>query len=427
MELANGCLEIFAAMVILMLLVSMRSGQLADTFEKRLTAMIVCHMAVLLLDAARWLLFSYTDRPVLLIVLSVLPTVLALLGNCIFCCFAVSFLSTRGPISRRTKITLVSLFVLTVLIWGTFILLNGVQSMANMQINHKTMRFSGAYWAGHFGWASVCLLGIGFVLRCRRGLKSNELLSLLSYCFFPLIALLLRFLWDGPQIFLSTSLSIIWIYAVMQREQRARFLEQENQLTQSHRAILLSQIQPHFLYNTLTAICGLCDENPKEAKKVTAEFADYLRHNLDSLTQSKPVPFEDELKHTKVYLGIEQKRFEERLRVVYDIERVDFCVPSLTMQPLVENAVKHGAVKRKNGGTVTIFTRKREDCYEITITDDGVGFDINEPHTDHNAHIGIQNVRDRLWSMCGGTLDIKSEVGKGTAATIKIPKGDADS
>ncbi|MEG1084417.1 MAG: histidine kinase, partial [Hydrogenoanaerobacterium sp.] len=296
-----------------------------------------------------------------------------------------------------------------------------------MQTNHDAMRFSWAYWAGHFGWAAVCVLGIEFVLRCRKELKAAELLSLLSYCVFPLIALFLRFFWDGPQIFLSTSLSIIWIHAVMQREQRVRFLEQESQLTQSRMAILLSQIQPHFLYNALTAICGLCDENPKEAKRVTAEFADYLRHNLDSLTQSKPVPFEDELEHTKVYLGIEQKRFEERLRVVYDIKRADFCVPSLTIQPLVENAVKHGVVKRKNGGTVTISTRERESCYEIIIADDGVGFDINEPQTDPDTHIGIQNVRDRLWSMCGGTLDIKSEVGKGTAATIKMPKGDTDS
>ncbi|MEG0681500.1 MAG: hypothetical protein RR581_07720, partial [Eubacterium sp.] len=244
MEHANGCLEIFAALVILILLVSMRSGNQADTFEKRLTAMIICHMAVLLLDATRWLLFGHINQPVLLIVLSVLPTALALLWNGIFGCFAVSFLATRGPISRRTKITLVSLFMLTVLIWVAFILINNVQSAANMQINHEAMHFSWAYWAGHLGWASVCFLGIGFVLRCRKGLKSNELLSLLSICVFPLIALFLRFFWDGPQIFLSTSLSIIWIYAVMQREQRTRLLEQESQLTQSRMAILLSQIQP---------------------------------------------------------------------------------------------------------------------------------------------------------------------------------------
>ncbi|MEG2324342.1 MAG: histidine kinase [Anaerovoracaceae bacterium] len=199
--------------------------------------------------------------------------------------------------------------------------------------------------------------------------------------------------------------------------------EKEIQLLQSRISIMLSQIQPHFLYNTLTAICGLCDENPKEAKKVTAEFADYLRHNLESLTQSTPVPFEDELRHTKVYLGIEKKRFEQRLNIVYDIANIDFRIPALTIQPLVENAVKHGVTRKKSGGTVTLSTRKLEDCYEIIIADDGVGFDVNEPLTDPNTHVGIENVRCRLWSICRGTLNIKSTVGDGTTAIIKIPRG----
>ncbi|MEG2620449.1 MAG: ATP-binding protein [Oscillospiraceae bacterium] len=96
------------------------------------------------------------------------------------------------------------------------------------------------------------------------------------------------------------------------------------------------------------------------------------------------------------------------------------------MQPLVENAVKHGVTKKRGGGTVTIATRERDDCYEITITDNGVGFDPSVPLDAPDTHIGIQNVQGRLWSMCGGTLAIESEIGKGTAATIKIPKGDAD-
>ncbi|MEG0903521.1 MAG: histidine kinase, partial [Lachnospiraceae bacterium] len=199
--------------------------------------------------------------------------------------------------------------------------------------------------------------------------------------------------------------------------------EKEIQLLQSRISIMLSQIQPHFLYNTLTAICGLCDENPKEAKKVTAEFADYLRHNLESLTQSTPVPFEDELRHTKVYLGIEKKRFEQRLNIVYDIADINFRIPALTIQPIVENAVKHGVIRKKSDGTVTLSTREREDCYEIIIADDGVGFDVNEPLTDPDTHVGIENVRCRLWSICRGTLDIKSIVGEGTTAIIRIPRG----
>lgn len=197
----------------------------------------------------------------------------------------------------------------------------------------------------------------------------------------------------------------------------------EVELIQSRIAIMLSQIQPHFLFNTLTAICGLCDENPKEAKKVTTEFADYLRHNLDSLTQSNPIPFEDELHHTKVYLTIEQKRFEGRLKLVYDITVADFHIPALTIQPIVENAVKHGVTKKKGGGTVTVSTREQEHCYEIIIADNGVGFESTQPLDESDTHIGIENVSNRLWSICQGKLTVVSEIDVGTVATISIPKG----
>lgn len=200
--------------------------------------------------------------------------------------------------------------------------------------------------------------------------------------------------------------------------------EKEKQLLQSRIAILLSQIQPHFLYNALTTICGLCDENPKEAKKITAEFADYLRHNLDTLNKNTSVPFLDELQHTKIYLSIEKKRFEEKLNVVYHIDAMGFFIPSLTVQPLVENAVKHGILKRKKGGTITISAKENADDYQITIEDDGIGFDPYQSMPESETHIGITNVRDRLWSICQGTLTIESEIDRGTRAIIKIPKGD---
>lgn len=155
---------------------------------------------------------------------------------------------------------------------------------------------------------------------------------------------------------------------------------------------------------------------------MTAKFSDYLRHNLGSLNQSDPIPFEHELSHTQIYLEIEQTRFGERLSIIYDIQTTNFKLPSLTMQPIVENAVKHGATKRKGGGTVTISTRAREDCYEVIIADDGVGFDTEKPQEHPDAHIGIENVCTRLWSIIHGTLTITSEVGISTVATIRIPK-----
>lgn len=426
MEIANGCLEIFSSLVIFILLIGMYSGRPTEKAEKQMLAMVLCHMVVLLLDATRWFLYQRTDLSVLMVVLSVAPTILALVGHAIFIYFAMGILAQRGPISLGFTVPLFSLFAVALLVWTSLILSNGIESAVNLQVNYDTLQHSWRYWGGHLSWSAVCVIGMILVWHCRKGLNKKELLSFMSYCIFPLIALLLRFFWDGPQIFLSTSLSLIWICVVIYRDQRQRLWEKENQLAQSRISLLLSQIQPHFMYNTLSAICGLCDTSPREAKQVTAEFADYLRHNLESINQSTPIPFSEELQHTKLYLSIEQKRFTEKLNPIYKIETEDFFIPALTVQPLVENAIKHGLMGRRNGGTVTLSTREREDCYEIAVIDNGVGFEESQPRVGDKIHVGIENARARLWSMCRGTLTITSQVGVGTVAVIEIPKPDEE-
>ena len=198
--------------------------------------------------------------------------------------------------------------------------------------------------------------------------------------------------------------------------------EQEAELMESRVAIMLSQIQPHFLYNSLTSISYLCGKDPAAAKHAINDFADYLRGNMDSLKQKTPVPFEMELKHVQIYLSLEKMRFEEELQIEYDIKVKEFRIPSLTIQPLVENAVKHGVGKSPEGGEVVISTREKENCYEVIVEDNGVGFDVNKIQEDGKTHIGISNVRSRLWEMSRATLDIVSAAGKGTTATITIPK-----
>lgn len=424
MEVTNGCLEVFAAIVILILLINTGHSKEKTHLEKSFSILLICHMLVLLLDAAHWFLYGRTDLPILMSILSFAPTILALIGNAVFIYFLFEFLSQKGLTSRKAGILLLLLLVMAILTWTSFILLNGIQNATNLQTNHNELQYSWSYWLGHLLWGAACVIGMGFVFRCRRGLSKNEMLSLISYGVFLLIALLLRRFWDGPQIFLATSLSLIWIYAVTHKAQAQRLSEEEARLAQSRITILLSQIQPHFLYNTLTSICGLCDENPKEAKKITAEFADYLRHNLDSLSQRAPIPFSEELRHIKIYFDIEKKRFEDKLNIVYDIETDDFLLPSLSVQPLVENAVKHGIRKEKAGGVITLSTKEKGTCFEISIEDNGVGFDINAQKTNEKSHLGIQNVRDRLWAMCNGRLIVKSEVGVGTTVLISIPKGE---
>lgn len=197
----------------------------------------------------------------------------------------------------------------------------------------------------------------------------------------------------------------------------------QKELYEAEVKIMVSQIRPHFLYNALTSIAMMCELDPMTAKEATITFSKYLRGNMDSLKQTKAVPFEQELSHLKNYLYIEKLRFDDLLNIEYDIQATDFEVPQLSIQPIVENAVKHGVGMAEDGGTVTISTRETDDAYEVIVSDDGVGFDVNAPKKDDGrSHIGMENTRKRLKDMCAAELIITSKVGEGTTVRVVIPK-----
>ena len=202
--------------------------------------------------------------------------------------------------------------------------------------------------------------------------------------------------------------------------------EHEDDLKAKQRIqIMLSQIQPHFLYNTLGAIKSTYYYDPELARGAIDQFTDFLRHNMDSLTDDQPISFEKELEHVRCYLDLLQLRFGDSLRVEYDLECTDFRIPTLTLQPLVENAVSYGVRKNPKGnGLVIIRTRELPESYEVSVIDNGPGFvPDNVPGDSERSHIGIQNVRSRLHSAIGAELTIRSEPGKGTAAVMILPKG----
>lgn len=211
--------------------------------------------------------------------------------------------------------------------------------------------------------------------------------------------------------------SYIWLHLQFVREHEETLVAgQRVQLT-------ISQIKPHFLYNSLNAIAALCDKYPQQVKPAITKFARYLRGNMESIDQQGPIPFTKELEHTKTYLEIEQLRFEDALQVCYDIAYADFRIPALTMEPLVENAVRHGVRGNKGGrGTVSIATLDAGDHFEVIIADDGPGFDPAHIPDDGKPHVGLTNVRERLAAVCHGTLSIRSGQGEGTTATIILPK-----
>ena len=181
---------------------------------------------------------------------------------------------------------------------------------------------------------------------------------------------------------------------------------------------MLSQINPHFVYNTLSTIAAMCDTSPKQAKYLTIDFSQYLRRNINTLNGEAIIPFEQEMEHVECYLKIEKARFRERLNVIYSIGCKEFSVPPLTIQPIVENAVKHGITKKAEGGTIKICTYEENENYIIEIIDDGVGFDTETAE----FHVGIANVRSRIAARCRGELTVKSTIGVGTRVRIEIPK-----
>ena len=206
--------------------------------------------------------------------------------------------------------------------------------------------------------------------------------------------------------------------------QRSRLEAEKNimeaELKESRVAIMLSQIQPHFIYNTLGTIERMCLKDPQKAYELVRNFSLYLRGNFIELDSVTPIRFTEELKHVEYYANIEKVRFPD-MNIEYEVEATEFVLPALSVQPLVENAIKHGLMRLETGGTVVIRSFETPTHFCVEVKDDGVGFDTDAP-IDEKKHVGLRNIRGRLKAMVDGDLILESKPGVGTKAVIMIPK-----
>ena len=206
---------------------------------------------------------------------------------------------------------------------------------------------------------------------------------------------------------------------------KAKELEMEKivlnaQLSESRISTMMSQIRPHFIYNTLGSIEQLCKLDPPKAGELVHNFAKYLRGNFGELDNPKPILMSQEMEHVHHYISIENVRFPD-MTFSFEMNSDDFHIPALTVQPIVENAIKHGLMKLQKGGTIHVVTYETDTEYCISVEDDGVGFDTSAL-LDDRKHVGLRNIRERLKVMVNGTLEIESTVGVGTKVVVKIPK-----
>ena len=203
----------------------------------------------------------------------------------------------------------------------------------------------------------------------------------------------------------------------------------EGEVVSKEAAFLQAQIRPHFLFNALNVIASLCYTNPAKAAEVITDLATFFRYSFDFRNLQKYVTFREELEFIKAYVRIEQARFGDGLKVVYELEDTEgLMLPPLLLQPLIENAIKHGIRKRRTSGTVTIRVKSQEKHYCIEVENDGEGITPEEieealsPGRKPSGGVGLANIRKRLQMFYKTDLSLESQLGTGTKVTILLPK-----
>ena len=200
-------------------------------------------------------------------------------------------------------------------------------------------------------------------------------------------------------------------------DQGKRYLKQKEELANQKASLAVLQMRPHFIYNTMTSIYYLIEQDAPKAQQVTLDFTDYLRKNFTAIAKEGTIPFAEELEHMRAYLAVEQVRFEGKLFVEFDTPYTSFRLPPLTLQPIVENAVKHGVDPDLDPLTIRIQTREVKNGVEITVADTGPGFGVKD---NDEPHIALANIRERLEMMCKGTLTVSEREGGGTVVSIFV-------
>ena len=218
---------------------------------------------------------------------------------------------------------------------------------------------------------------------------------------------------------LGLSISMLSLFVIILYDQIEQYLGQQREIANQKANIMVLQMRPHFIYNAMMSIYYLCAKDSKKAQQVTLDFTTYLRKNFTAIASEDTISFSDELEHTRAYLAIEQVQFGDDLLVEYDISHENFRLPPITLQPIVENAVKHGMDPENAPLYIKISTCETKFGSEIVVEDDGTGFSFS--NDDFEPHTALANIKKRLEIMCGGKMTIRPRAGGGTVVTVSIP------
>ena len=274
----------------------------------------------------------------------------------------------------------------------------------------------------------IAFIGIvitfGVVMEYLKYLRTFEKIATVIYLVLPIVAVVIQsFKYGVSFTYFSLVLSTLALFISFEVNYVQYNTEKEKNLAEERIRLFNRQIQPHFVFNSLSVIKHLIRKSPGEAVDTLEEFAGYLRSSTDLMNEDDCVPVSRELNLVKHYAYMQQKRFGDSVEYIFDIKDSDFEIPPFSVQTVVENALEHGL--RAGGidkGVILIKTYKEGKAHTVEVSDNGAGFDTQILEDDGQPeHVGIINTKARLTLMCGGTFDIKSEPGKGTVVTMRVP------
>ena len=414
----NVALNIFGCLIVLIIFSACLGEKIGRrTGSTSFLCLLVCVMVALIADSIGWTCEGYPQFALATVIAN---TVASCAGQISMLCFMTYLCQHLYESSRSAKIIL-NIFRFWCCISLIYCIGNAFFGYAFVvnDVGHYVHADNGYMVAIHLLFSMASFVTLILMALFATSTNRASRVGFIMYTLFPVAGIIVDYTFHGISLtYISIVISVMVIYTSI-------YLQRQKMIDEQANALMLSQINPHFTYNTLTTIAAMCDMSPKLAKSLTIDFSHYLRHNLDSVRGGDLIPFRKELEHVECYLKIEKARFREKLNVLYSIQSKDFLIPPLTVQPLVENAVKHGITQKINGGTLKISTYSTEKFHVIEIIDDGAGFDT-EVSDNSRRHVGLENVNSRVKRMCRGSVSVKSIVNVGTRVTVEIPRKKGD-
>ena len=339
MQLVNIALDAFAVIVLFIILLSTLSERLKkESTSFAFPTILLSIILTLIADIVSWIGEGNANL-----------AVLTMIGNVLASCFAYMTIPLfmhylRKNIYPPNKcISVIVVLISSVCIAAVVVLISNIFNNCILYVNdlgHITQKANVVSTLIYLIIPMLAFFVMFIMTLMAKGITLGNRLLYFIYGLFPIVGATIDFFFHGWSItYLAFVICAVILYTNIYLEKRKIISEQKT-------ALMLSQINPHFMYNTLTTIASMCDVDPRQARDLTIEFSSYLRQNIGTLSENKMIPFEQEMKHVDTYLKIEKARFGDRINVIHSIQSENFMIPPLTVQPIVENAIKHGITKK---------------------------------------------------------------------------------